>query len=69
MEGLKEAHEHNRVVGFQGPEPQHDHVVGLQGPERIEHSVTEQSITLLLNVDDKTLVYHRQVSVFFFVNI
>ena len=59
MEGLKEAHEHNRVVGLQGSEPQHDHAVGLQGPERIEYSVTEQSITLLLNVDDKTLVYHR----------
>ena len=47
MDGLKEAHEHgnNRVA--------------LQGPDRIEYSVTDTSITFLINVDNATLVPHR----------
>ena len=48
MNGLKEAHEQYSSGG-------------LQGPERIEYSVTAKSITLLLNVDEKTLVHHRYV--------
>jgi len=47
MEGLKEAHENNI-----------DNRVELQGPERIEYSITENSITLLLNVDKGILVPH-----------
>lgn len=47
MEGLKEAHEHSV-----------DNRVELQGPERIEYSVTQNSITLLVNVDTGILVPH-----------
>lgn len=47
MEGLKEAHE-------QGS----DNRVKLQGPERIQYSVTQQSATLLLNVNTAKLVPH-----------
>lgn len=47
MEGLKEAHERGNVF-----------ISGLQGPEHIEASVSEQSITLLINVDEHTLVPH-----------
>lgn len=49
LEGLKEAYED----GIDS-----DNEFQLQGPERIEHSVTQNSITLLLNVDQKILVPH-----------
>jgi hypothetical protein len=47
IEGLKEAYEHNSNSG-----------ATLQGPEKIEYSVTQSSITLLLNVDERILVPH-----------
>jgi len=49
MEGLKEAHEgaHNSSVSN-----------SLQGPASIEKSTTNQSTTLLVNVDDHKLVAH-----------
>eukprot|EP00581_Thalassiosira_minuscula_P010918 CAMPEP_0183711454 /NCGR_PEP_ID=MMETSP0737-20130205/6956_1 /TAXON_ID=385413 /ORGANISM="Thalassiosira miniscula, Strain CCMP1093" /LENGTH=892 /DNA_ID=CAMNT_0025939965 /DNA_START=139 /DNA_END=2817 /DNA_ORIENTATION=+ len=47
MEGLKEAHEGSNNM-----------VNKLQGPESIGSSVTNQSITLLINVDDNVLVAH-----------
>ncbi|KAG7344243.1 hypothetical protein IV203_022251 [Nitzschia inconspicua] len=46
MNGLKEAHEKG------------DNRKELQGPERIEFSVTAESITLLLDVEEQTLVHH-----------
>lgn len=47
MEGLKEAYE-----------DQVDSRIKLQGPEHIDRSITENSITLLLNVDQGILVPH-----------
>ena len=47
VEGLKEAYEHGSNSG-----------AVLQGPEQIEYSMTQKSITLLLNVDEKILVPH-----------
>jgi hypothetical protein len=49
MQGLKEAHERGNVFTTNSK---------LQGPEHIEESVTEQSITLLINVDEHKLVHH-----------
>ena len=46
MDGLKEAHERG------------ENNYELQGPERIEYSVTSNSITLLLDVSSRELVYH-----------
>lgn len=46
MEGLKEAYE------------LHGSAIGLQGPAHIEHSFTNSSITLLVNVDSGVLVPH-----------
>jgi hypothetical protein len=46
MEGLKEAYE------------LHGSVIGLQCPAHIEYSVTNRSITLLVNVDSGALVPH-----------
>jgi hypothetical protein len=46
MEGLKEAYE------------VHDSAIGLQGPANIEYSVTNKSITLLVNVNSGVLVPH-----------
>ncbi|CAJ1946360.1 unnamed protein product [Cylindrotheca closterium] len=51
MEGLKEAHEQQRNI-------EDDFHPRLQGPGHIASSVTNQSITLLLNVDDQTLIHH-----------
>jgi hypothetical protein len=47
MDGLKEAHEGPTILS-----------PSLQGPANIEKSTTELSITLLVNVDDHTLVPH-----------
>jgi hypothetical protein len=46
MDGLKEAYEKG------------DNRMELQGPERIEYSVSAQSITLLIDVEEQTLVHH-----------
>jgi hypothetical protein len=46
LDGLKEAHE---LGGSQNE---------LQGPERISYSVTPESVTYLIDVDERTLVYH-----------
>jgi hypothetical protein len=46
MEGLKEAYE------------LHGSAIGLQGPAHIEYSITNKSITLLVNVDTGVLVPH-----------
>jgi hypothetical protein len=54
MDGLKEAHEQQQ----QQHQGQHNSSHQLQGPERIEYSVTANSITFLLDVSSKELVYH-----------
>lgn len=51
LEGLKEAQEQPRAI----LEYNHSR---LQGPKHISSSVTNTSITILLNVDEQTLVHH-----------
>ena len=48
LDGLKELHEHEAGYSNQT----------LQGPEHIEQSVTNLSVTLLINVDDQVLLPH-----------
>jgi hypothetical protein len=47
MEGLKESHENNADTRKE-----------LQGPERIAYSVTPQSITLLVDINEQILIHH-----------
>ena len=52
IDGMKEAHE--KMKGTEESSGQR----GLQGPESIGRSITDESITLLIDVEDRALVPH-----------